>query len=70
MSNSSSFRVVRSCVYLFQSGMDSTEVVWTGSDPSQYCEGIGCYDEGDVIINRLFEKMVEGTWTRIDDPRV
>ncbi len=45
------------------------EVVWQGTDPSEYMGGIGCYDEHCGIITRYFERCDNGAWVSISDPR-
>ncbi|OGZ69275.1 MAG: hypothetical protein A3D44_01125 [Candidatus Staskawiczbacteria bacterium RIFCSPHIGHO2_02_FULL_42_22] len=52
------FRVVRQATPVPRTlhGEDSRGTIWQGSDPSQYRAGIGCFDEGETIINRWMEE--------------
>lgn len=58
------FRVLREVQYPYSdtSGEVFASVVWSGDNPDEYTEGLGCFDEGDEIISRFFQECDNGVW--------
>lgn len=45
------YRVVRVVTPTVGEDKPFTEIVWQGTDPADYTGGIGCFDNGDAVVN-------------------
>ena len=55
------YRVIRQEYNLDDLDHSFENVIQKGFHPSEYTDGIGCFDESPIIINRWFQKHNEST---------
>jgi hypothetical protein len=63
------YRVIRESFAITREGIDFEHILWTGDNCQDYFGSTGRFPGLDSIVSIYFEKMDNGQWIKIEDPR-